>query len=189
MISIRLRRLYLRLSHLIGGGCGQKLGLFSRHKAEVFTIFDRAFTTKGHLDTSFVIPTDVGVDLVNKLGHGECPPTVIGIEACGTQHYWARLLTGCGHELKIIAPQLAKPYVTRGKNDAADAEALCEAMSRPKMMFVPVKSAEQQAALLLVGIRERAVAARTQLANTIRSYAAEFGVTAAKGVSHIPRLL
>ena len=77
----------------------------------------------------------------------------------------------------------------RGKNDAADAEALCEAMSRLTMRFVPVKSAEQQAALMLVGIRERAVAARTQLANTIRSYAAEFGVTATKSVSHIPRLL
>lgn len=77
----------------------------------------------------------------------------------------------------------------RGKNDAADAEALCEAMSRPTMRFVPVKSAEQQAALMLVGIRERAVAARTRLANTIRACAAEFGVTAAKGVSHIPRLL
>lgn len=119
----------------------------------------------------------------------KCPPTVIAIEACGASHYWARLLTEFGHEVKLIAPQLAKPYVKRGKNDAADAEALCEAMSRPTMRFVPVKSAEQQAALMLVGIRERAVAARTQLANTIRGYAAEFGVTAAKGVSHIPRLL
>jgi transposase len=119
----------------------------------------------------------------------KCSPTVIAIEACGASHYWARLLTEFGHEVKLIAPQLAKPYVKRGKNDAADAEALCEAMSRPTMRFVPVKSAEQQAALMLVGIRERAVAARTQLANTIRGYAAEFGVTAAKGVSHIPRLL
>lgn len=117
------------------------------------------------------------------------PPTGIAIKACGASHYWARLLTGFGHEDKLIAPQLAKPYVKRGKNDAADAEALCEAMSRPTMRFVPVKSAEQQAALMLAGIRERAVATRTQLANTIRGYAAEFGVTAAKGVSHIPRLL
>lgn len=119
----------------------------------------------------------------------KCPPTIIAIEACGASHHWARLLTGLGHEVKLIAPQLAKPYVKRGKNDAADAEALCEAMSRPTMRFVPVKSAEQQAALMLVGMRERAVAARTQLANSIRGYAAEFGLTAAKGVSHIPGLL
>lgn len=119
----------------------------------------------------------------------KCPPTIIAIEACGASHYWARLLGGFGHEVKLIAPQLAKPYVKRGKNDAADAEALCEAMSRPTMRFVPVKSAEQQAALMLVGLRERAVADRTQLANTIRGYAAEFGTTAAKGLCHIPRLL
>ncbi len=119
----------------------------------------------------------------------KCPPTVIAIEACGASHHWARLLTGLGHEVKLIAPQLAKPYVKRGKNDAADAEALCEAMSRPTMRFVPVKSADQQAALMLVGMRERAVVARTQLANTIRGYAAEFGLTAAEGMSHIPLLL
>ncbi|MBB3166705.1 transposase [Rhizobium laguerreae] len=118
-----------------------------------------------------------------------CPPTVIAIEACAASHHWARLLTGFGHEVKLIVPQLAKPYVKRGKNDAADAEALCEAMSRPTMRFVPVKSAAQQAALMLVGMRERAVAAQTQLANTIRGYAAEFGLTAAKGMSHLPLLL
>ncbi|MER8575638.1 IS110 family transposase [Mesorhizobium sp. M1409] len=119
----------------------------------------------------------------------KCPPTVIAIEACGASHHWARLLRELGHEVKLIAPQLAKPYVKRGKNDAADAEALCEAMSRPTMRFVPVKSADQQAALMLVGMRERAVVAQTQLANTIRGYAAEFGLTAAKGMSHIPLLL
>ena len=126
-------------------------------------------------------------EMVDFFAH--CPPTVIAIEACGASHHWARLLTGLGHEVKLIAPQLAKPYVKRGKNDAADAEALCEAMSRPTMRFVPVKSADQQAALMLVGMRERAVAAQTQLANTIRGYAAEFGLTAAKGMAHIPRLL
>ena len=117
------------------------------------------------------------------------PPTVIAIEACGASHHWARLLTVLGHEVMLIAPQLVKPYVKRGKNDAADAEALCEAMSRPTMRFVPVKSADQQASLMLVGLRERAVAAQTQLANTIRGHAAEFGLTAAKGMSHIPPLL
>lgn len=118
-----------------------------------------------------------------------CPPTVTAIAACGASHHRARLLTGPGHEGKLIAPQLAKPYVKRGKNDAADAEALCEAMSRPTMRFVPVKSAGQQAALMLVGMRERAVVARTRLANTIRGYAAEFGLTAVKGMFHIPHLL
>jgi transposase len=91
--------------------------------------------------------------------------------------------------VKLIAPQLAKPYVKRGKNDAADAEALCEAMSRPTMRFVPVKSADQQAALMLVGMRDRLVRNRTQLANAIRGYAAEFGLTAAKGISRIELLL
>ena len=77
-------------------------------------------------------------------------PTVIGIEACSASHHWARLLRSFGHEVKLIAAQLVKPYVKRSKNDTADAEALCEAMSRPTMRFVPVKTAEQQAALMLV---------------------------------------
>jgi transposase len=91
--------------------------------------------------------------------------------------------------VKLIAPQLVKPYVKRGKNDAADAEALCEATSRPTMRFVPVKTAEQQAALMLVGVRDRLIRNRTQLANAIRSYAAEFGLTAAKGKAHLDPLL
>lgn len=118
-----------------------------------------------------------------------CPPTVIAIEACGASHHWARSLRAYGHEVKLIAPQLVKPYVKRGKNDAADAEALCEAVSRPTMRFVPAKTTEQQAALMLVGMRERLVVAQTQLVNTIRGYAAEFGLTAAKGVSHVSVLL
>jgi hypothetical protein len=76
---------------------------------------------------------------------------VIAIEACGASHHCARLLQSFGHSVKLIAPQLVKPYVKRGKNDAADAEALCEAMSRPTMRFVPVKTAQQQATLMLVG--------------------------------------
>ncbi|MDB5577151.1 MAG: putative transposase y4pF/y4sB [Bradyrhizobium sp.] len=78
------------------------------------------------------------------------PPTVIGIEACGASHHWARLLGSFGHEVKLLPPQYVKPYVKRGKNDAADAEALCEAMSRKTMRFVPAKSAEQQAGLMLI---------------------------------------
>src|ERR1700682_5798915 len=117
------------------------------------------------------------------------PPTVIGSEACGAAHYWARELTQLGHEVKLIAPQLVKPYVTRNKNDGRDSDALCEAMSRPRMRFVPVKTAEQQAALMLAGMRERLVARRTQLSNAIRGYAAEFGLTAAKGLDKIAPLL
>lgn len=117
------------------------------------------------------------------------PATVIAIEACGASHHWARLLGGFGHEVKLIAPQLAKPYVKRGKNDAADAEALCEAMSRPTMRFVPVKTAEQQAVLMLMGVRDRLIRNQTQLANAIRGYAAEFGLTAAKGIDHLAPLL
>jgi transposase len=120
---------------------------------------------------------------------GKLAPTVIGIEACGSSHYWARELTRLGHEVKLMAPQLVKPYLKRGKNDAADAEALCEAMSRPTMRFVPMKSAENQAALMLAGLRDRLVRNRTQLANAIRGYAAEFGLIAAKGKSRIEPLL
>jgi transposase len=115
-------------------------------------------------------------------------PTVIGIEACGASHHWARLLQSFGHEVKLIAAQLVKPYVKRGKNDAADAEALCEAMSRPTMRFVPMKTAEQQAALMLVGLRDRLIRNRTQLSNAIRGYAAEFGFAAAKGMAHLDPL-
>ena len=117
------------------------------------------------------------------------PPTVIAIEACGASHHLARLLTSYGHEVKLIAPQLVKPYVKRGKNDAADAEAICEAMSRPTMRFVPVKTAEQQAALMLVGMRERLICTRTRLTNAIRGYAAEFGLIAAQGTCRGPALL
>ena len=91
--------------------------------------------------------------------------------------------------MKLIAPQLVKPYVKRGKNDTADAEALCEAMSRPTMRFVPVKTAEQQAALMMVALRDRLIRNRTQLSNAIRGYAAEFGFTAARGMAHIDPLL
>jgi transposase len=117
------------------------------------------------------------------------PPTVIGMEACGTSHYWARKLGQLEHEVKLIAPQHVKPYIKRNKNDGRDAEGLCEAMSRPTMRFVPVKTAEQQAALMLAGLREQMVARRTQLSNAIRGYAAEFGVTAAKGLDKIDLLL
>jgi transposase len=116
-------------------------------------------------------------------------PTLVALEACGASHYWARELRALGHDARLIAPQLAKPYVKRGKNDSADAQAVCEAASRPTIRFVAVKSAGQQAALMLAGQRERLVRQRVQLANTIRGHAAEFGIVAAKGRAQIPALL
>jgi transposase len=117
------------------------------------------------------------------------PPTKIGLEACAAAHYWARELGQLGHEVVLLPPQYVKAYVKRGKHDAADAEAICEAMSRPSMRFVPVKTAEQQAALMLAGTRDQLVRRRTQLTNTIRGYAAEFGLVASKGIDKIEPLL
>jgi transposase len=116
-------------------------------------------------------------------------PTEIGLEACGSAHYWARELEALGHRVKLLPPQYVKAYVKRGKNDAADAEAICEAMSRPSMRFVPVKTAEQQAAQMLLGTRDGLVRRRTQLSNAIRGNAAEFGLVAAKGLSRLGPLL
>jgi len=117
------------------------------------------------------------------------PPTRVGIEACGAAHHWARELGALGHQVLLLPPQRVKPYVARNKNDAADAEAICEAMSRPRMRFVPVKSAEQQAALMLAGVCDQLTRRRTQLSNTIRGHAAEFGLVAAKGHDKIAPLL
>ena len=118
-------------------------------------------------------------------------PTLIGIEACAGSHHLARTLAGLGHEIVLLPPQHCKPYVARGKNDDKDAEAICEAMSRPKVQkrFVPVKTPEQQAAQMLVHTREQFIRRRTQLSNTIRGYAAEFGHVVPKGFSHLEPLL
>ncbi len=115
-------------------------------------------------------------------------PTVVGLEACGASHYWARVLRELGHDVRLLPPQYVKPYVKRGKNDRIDAEAICEAMSRPSMRFVPVKSAAEQAAMLL-SVRDLLIKQRTMLANAIRGHAAEFGVIGAKGVGRIADLL
>lgn len=117
------------------------------------------------------------------------PPTVVVIEACGAAHHLARELGRLGHTVKLIAPQLVKPYVPRNKNDGRDAEGLCEAASRPRMRYVPVKTADQQAALMLLGVRDQLVARRTQLSNTIRGHAAEFGLIAAKGLDKLAAFL
>lgn len=120
---------------------------------------------------------------------GRLAPARIGLEACGASHHWARALGALGHAVVLLPPQYVKPYVKRNKNDAADAEAICEAMSRPTMRFVPVKTVEQQAALMLAGTRDALVRRRTQLSNAIRGHAAEFGLTAAKGLAQIEPLL
>ena len=129
------------------------------------------------------------------------PPARIGIEACGASHHWGRALRALGHEVVLIPPQYVKPYLKRGKNDALSAcpragqrpdpwaEAICEAMSRPGMRFVAIKSAETQAALMMVRTRDLLVKQRTMLINAIRGHAAEFGVTGAKGPGRVAALL
>ena len=117
------------------------------------------------------------------------PPSVVGMEACAASHYWARELCKLGHEVKLIAPQHVKAYIKRNKNDGRDAEGLCEAISRPTMQFVPVKTEEQQAALMLMGVRQQLMTRRTQLSNAIRGCAAEFGLITAKGLDKVEPLL
>ena len=116
-------------------------------------------------------------------------PTLVGLEACAASHHWGRELEKLGHRPRLIAPQYVKAYLKRGKNDARDAEAGCEAMSRPTMRFVPIKTEAQQAGLMLFGVRDRLVRNRTQLGNEIRGYAAELGLVAPKGLDKIEPLL
>lgn len=113
------------------------------------------------------------------------PPCLVGMEACSSSHYWARELTRLGHDVRLIAPSYVKPYVKRGKSDAADAEAICEAVTRPTMRFVPVKSAEQQAVLCQHRVRDLLIRQRTQLSNVIRGLIGEFGHVMRKGLRYI----
>jgi transposase len=116
-------------------------------------------------------------------------PCLVGMEACSGAHHWAREIGACGHEVRLMPPAYVKPYVKRGKTDAADAEAICEAVTRPTMRFVPVKSAERQAALLDHKARDFLVRQRTQTVNAIRAHLAEFGIVVAKGIHNLDRLL
>ena len=116
-------------------------------------------------------------------------PCRVGMEACGSTHYWARELTAMGHDVVLMPPTYIKPYVKRGKNDALDAAAVCEAMARPNMRFVPIKSADQQAVLMLHKTRELLVKQRTMSVNALRSHLAEFGLVVARGIGRVGELL
>ena len=115
-------------------------------------------------------------------------PCLVGMEACGTANHWGRKLTALGHTVRLMPTGYVKPYVKRGKNDAVDAEAICEAVTRPTMRFVPVKSAEQQSVLMLHRTRDLLVRQRTMLVNSLRGQLAEFGLIAPQGVWRIPEL-
>ena len=117
------------------------------------------------------------------------PPCLVGLEACATAHHWARELRALGHEVRLMPAQYVKAYVKRNKNDAADAEAICEAVQRPTMRFVAIKTAEQQAGVLLHRGRERLVRQRTGLVNALRAHLAEFGIIAPQGLRHVGKLI
>ncbi len=116
-------------------------------------------------------------------------PCLVGIEACATSHYWAREIIALGHEVRIMPANYVKPYVKRNKNDAADAQAICEAVTRPTMRFVAVKSAEQQSLMMLHRTRALLIRQRTMLVNAIRSHLAEFGIVAPVGLKGLSTLL
>jgi transposase len=107
---------------------------------------------------------------------------LVGIEACGTSHYWAREIGKLGHDVRLMPPSYVQPYVKRAKTDASDAEAICEALTRPTMRYVAIKSPEQQAALAMHRTRDLFVKQRTQLVNMIRSLLAEFGIEIRRGI-------
>jgi transposase len=115
------------------------------------------------------------------------PACLVGMEACGSAHFWARKLQALGHTVKLMAPQFVKPYVKTNKHDAADAEAICEAVRRPNMRFVPIKNVEQQAVLALHRVRQGWIKARTAQANQIRGLLSEFGLIVPQGIGHITK--
>jgi transposase len=119
----------------------------------------------------------------------ELEPCLVGIEACATAHHWARSIMALGHKVKLMPPTYVKPYVKRQKNDSADAEAICEAVTRPTMRFVPVKGEEQQGILMLHRTRELLIRQRTMLINALRGHLAEFGIVMAQGRAGVSTLV
>lgn len=150
-------------------------------------IAKRVFQVHGVDDTGVVV-------LRRRLQRDEVAPFFanllacrVGLEACGGAHYWARRLSALGHTIRLIAPQFVKPYVKSNKNDANDAEAICEAVSRPHMRFVPTKSVEQQDIQCLHRVRSRLVSGRTQLANQVRGLLAEYGIVLPQQIQQLRR--
>ena len=142
------------------------------------------------------VDTDGGVVIRKKLRRSEVlrffeilPRCLVGMEACATAHHWARILCELGHEVRLMPPAYVKAYVRRQKNDAADAQAICEAVTRPTMRFVPVKSAERQSVLVLHRSRELLVRQRTMLINAVRGHCAEFGLIAPQGALRMADLV
>ncbi|KRR10771.1 transposase, partial [Bradyrhizobium jicamae] len=123
------------------------------------------------------------IDFLSKI-----PPCLVGMEACGTAHHWAREVSKLGHTVRLMPPSYVKGYVKRSKNDAADAAAICEAVTRPSMRFVPIKSADQQALLMLHRTRDLLIRQRTQLINALRAHLAEFGLVAETGREGLAQL-
>ena len=117
------------------------------------------------------------------------PPCVIGIEACGFAHHWGRELMRLGHTVRLMSPSYVKPYLKRGKNDAVDAEAICEAVTRPTMRFVAIETGEQQAVMVIHRTRALLVRQRTMLANAVRAHLAEFGIIAPQGIERMAELV
>lgn len=120
---------------------------------------------------------------------GKLAPCLVGMEACGGAHYWAREIAALGHEVRLIPPAYVKPYVKRGKTDAADAEGICEAVTRPTMRFAPVKSAGQQASAMVMKTRDLLVRQRSQTINALRAHLGELGIVAGTGVAKIASLV
>jgi len=120
---------------------------------------------------------------------GKLPPCLIGMEACGGAHYWAREISALGHEVRLMPPCYVKAYLKRGKTDAADAEAICEAVTRPTMRFVPIKSAAQQAAAMMLKTRDLLVRQRSQAINALRSHLSELGIVTGLGVGKVSLLI
>lgn len=119
----------------------------------------------------------------------DLPASLVGLEACASAHHWARSIAALGHEVRLIAPSYVKPYVQRQKNDAADAAAIAEAVSRPHMRFVPVKSVVQQGALMLHRVRDLLIKQRTMTINALRAHLAELGIVSAKGREGVTALI
>jgi transposase len=116
-------------------------------------------------------------------------PCLVGLEACASDHHWAREIAKLGHEVRLMPPQYVRPYVKRNKNDATDAEAICEAVGRPTMRFVPIKSIDQQAVLMLHRSRDLLIRQRTALVNALRGHFAELGIVVGQGIWNISKLV